>query len=240
VAPRHDIRVDQGATFRLRNYWRSPLKDLRSDDAILASDGSVIPGPPIDLTGYTGRMQVRKSVSDTVKLLDLTTANGGLLIPAPVVSMRGWCRAASTAHMTLSGAVTVDDVALAVGDRVLVKDQNTSSENGIYSVASGVWTRTTDADAAAELTTGACTWVYQGVVNGDTVWRQGSALTALTDPQSWARRSDVGMFEVLMTATQTTSLTTSGVYDIELVSPGGEVTRVLQGKVRLSAEVTRA
>jgi hypothetical protein len=46
------------------------------------------------------------------------------------------------------------------------------------------------------------------------------------------------MFEIVITDEKTTTLTTSGVYDIELES-GGEVTRVLQGKVRLSQEVTR-
>lgn len=61
------------------------------------------------------------------------------------------CRVASTANLTLSGTQTVDSVALAVGDRVLVKNQSTASANGIYLVASGAWTRTIDANIAAEV-----------------------------------------------------------------------------------------
>jgi phage-related tail fiber protein len=49
-------------------------------------------------------------------------------------------RAASTANIaTLSGPMTLDGVALVAGDRVLVKDQTTAGQNGIYVVAAGAW-----------------------------------------------------------------------------------------------------
>jgi hypothetical protein len=54
---------------------------------------------------------------------------------------------ATTANITLSGTQTIDGVAVSVGDRVLVKDQSTASQNGIYLCASSTWTRTTDADS---------------------------------------------------------------------------------------------
>jgi hypothetical protein len=61
-------------------------------------------------------------------------------------------RAATLATLTvLSAPQTVDGVALIVGDRVLVKDQTSAFQNGVYVVASGVWTRATDADSATEL-----------------------------------------------------------------------------------------
>lgn len=60
-------------------------------------------------------------------------------------------RAATTANITLSGTQTVDGVALSAGDRVLVKDQSTASQNGIYVVAAGSWSRSSDADSWAEL-----------------------------------------------------------------------------------------
>jgi hypothetical protein len=56
-------------------------------------------------------------------------------------------------------------VVLVVGDRVLVKDQTTGSQNGIYLVASGAWTRATDADIATEFTSGMFTFVSEGTVN---------------------------------------------------------------------------
>jgi len=74
--------------------------------------------------------------------------------------------AASTANLTLSGAQTIDGVSVIAGDRVLVKDQTTASNNGIYLCASGSWTRTTDADTYAELVA-AYTFVEGGTVNAN-------------------------------------------------------------------------
>lgn len=75
-------------------------------------------------------------------------------------------KAASTANLTLSGTQTVDGIALVANDRILVKDQSTASQNGIYLVAAGSWTRTTDADTWDELRA-AYVFVEQGSVNAD-------------------------------------------------------------------------
>ena len=48
------------------------------------------------------------------------------------------------------------------------KTQSTGSENGIYVVASGSWSRAADADADSEVTAGLFTFVEEGTVNGDT------------------------------------------------------------------------
>ena len=71
------------------------------------------------------------------------------------------CRAATTANITLSGTQTIDGIALIAGDRVLVKDQSTTSQNGIYVVAAGSWSRAADADSWAELVK-AFTFVEEG------------------------------------------------------------------------------
>lgn len=76
-------------------------------------------------------------------------------------------KAATTANLaSLSGTLTVDGVSLVVGDRVLVKNQTTASQNGIYVVASGSWTRATDADIWDELVS-AYVFVQQGATNAD-------------------------------------------------------------------------
>jgi hypothetical protein len=82
---------------------------------------------------------------------------------------KGSVKAASTGNLTLSGTQTVDGIALVANDRVLVKDQTTPAQNGIYIVAAGAWTRATDADAWTELP-GAYVWAEQGTVNADTGW----------------------------------------------------------------------
>lgn len=80
-------------------------------------------------------------------------------------------RAATTANITLSGTQTVDGVALVVNDRVLVKDQSTGSQNGIYLVAAGAWTRSADADENAEVSAGLAVMVTEGTTNADSQWR---------------------------------------------------------------------
>jgi hypothetical protein len=76
-------------------------------------------------------------------------------------------RVATTANITLSATQTIDGVTVAAGDRVLVKDQTTGSQNGIYVVASGAWTRAADANISAEVTPGLFVFVEEGTANGD-------------------------------------------------------------------------
>jgi len=82
-------------------------------------------------------------------------------------------RAATTAPLTLANQLeagdVVDGVTLSAGNRVLVKDQSSGSENGIYVVqASGAAVRAEDFDSSAEVTAGAFTFVEEGTINGDT------------------------------------------------------------------------
>src|SRR5215471_10476974 len=88
------------------------------------------------------------------------------------------CHAATTANIaTLAGGApsTLDGVTLAANDRVLVKDQTTTNQNGIYTVttlgtgANGTWTRATDMDAWTEVPS-SYTWIENGTVNADTGW----------------------------------------------------------------------
>ena len=76
-------------------------------------------------------------------------------------------RVATTANITLSGTQTIDGVAVIAGDRVLVKDQTDQKTNGIYVVASGSWSRATDADNTpdGELKGGDFTLVLEGTTN---------------------------------------------------------------------------
>ena len=83
-------------------------------------------------------------------------------------------RLASVAPVAIATALeagdVIDGVTLVAGDRVLLKDQSTASENGIYvAVASGAGaaSRATDADTSAEVTTGMFTFVSEGTVNAD-------------------------------------------------------------------------
>ena len=82
------------------------------------------------------------------------------------------CRVATTANITLSGEQSIDGITTTT-DRVLVKNQSTGSQNGIYVSASGSWARSTDADADSEVTSGLYTFITEGTANGS----QGFVLT---------------------------------------------------------------
>ena len=84
------------------------------------------------------------------------------------------CEAASTANVTIASALengdTLDGVTLATGDRVLLKDQSTGSQNGVYTVvASGAASRDTDFNTISELS-GQMVIINQGTSNDNTFW----------------------------------------------------------------------
>jgi len=127
-------------------------------------------------------------------------------------------KAASTANLTLSGTQTVDGVALVANDRILVKDQTTQSANGIYVVAAGAWTRTTDADTWNELVS-AYVFVEQGTVQADSGWvctvDQGGTLG--TTNVTWSQFSGAGQI------TAGAGLTKTG----NVLDVGGTTNRIL-------------
>ena len=80
------------------------------------------------------------------------------------------CVAATTVNITLSAPQTIDGLAVIAGDRVLVKNQTTTSENGIYQVNAGAWTRTTDADTRDKLVSAFVFIPHGSVQNRNTAW----------------------------------------------------------------------
>lgn len=122
--------------------------DLQGQRAIGAADGT--------------------AATDLVTLQQLQAAQRG-------IDWKDSVKAASTANVTVASALingsTMDGVTLATGDRVLLKNQTTGSENGIYIVAaSGAASRSVDADVNAEVTPGLAVTVEQGTANGDKVF----------------------------------------------------------------------
>ena len=81
----------------------------------------------------------------------------------------------------------VDGVPLLGGYRILLKDQTTTSENGIYYVdlAAGAWLRASDAVPATTMTCGATTYIEGGTVNGGTKWTLSTTNVTLGGSQTW-------------------------------------------------------
>ena len=108
--------------------------------------------------------------------------------------------AATTANVALATALengdVLDGVTLATGNRILVKNQTTTSENGIYVVqASGQPTRAIDFDTALEVDSGDFIFVSGGTANANTGWVQTSRpATVGTDPITFSQFSGAGTY----------------------------------------------
>ena len=75
-------------------------------------------------------------------------------------------KVATTANITLSGTQTIDGVAVSADERVLVKNQSTATENGLYLCKASTWARTDDL-AVGDDASSVFVFVDQGTVNAD-------------------------------------------------------------------------
>ena len=138
-------------------------------------------------------------------------------------------RAASTANVTLATpGASLDGVTLSNGDRILLKNQSTGSQNGLYtwSGAASALVRTVDADAAVDFVSGFMVYVSEGTTNGTSFWAYttAGAITLGTTSLAFAKVSASGAFsgEVSATDFSATGLTgaTSGTRYVGATSSG--------------------
>lgn len=111
---------------------------------------------------------------------------------------------ATTAAITLSGEQTIDGVALVAGDRVLVKDQASAIDNGIWDVSTGTWSRADDFNGVRDAVRGTRVFVVAGSTNSNTEW-----VLTTTDPE-------IGVTSLAFTAN---GFSTTGLF--ETLSPSG-------------------
>ena len=164
-------------------------------------------------------------------------------------------RVATTANGTLSSAFangqTVDGITLATNDRILIKNQSTGSENGIYTVnASGAPTRATDFDADSEVTGGAFFFAEEGTTNADNgfVLTNDGAITVGTTALTFTQFSGAGQViagsaltksgNTLNVAVDDSSIEVSS--DALRVKASGITNAMLAGSIDLTAKVTGA
>lgn len=140
--------------------------------ASVASALSSLQSNKLNLSGGTMTGNIVMSGSSKVTGLPTPTADSDAANKAYVDALAAgidWKEAvktATTANITLSGLQTIDGVALVANDRVLVKDQTTTAENGIYLASSGAWSRAADYNSALEVSQSAVYVLAGGTTNG--------------------------------------------------------------------------
>lgn len=147
-------------------------------------------------------------------------------------------RVASTANLTLTNEQTIDGVSVVAGDRVLVKNQTAGEDNGIYvCVDAGAWTRATDADSSAEVTTGMFCFVSEGTANADTGW-----VLATNDPITLGTTSlTFAQFSGAGTYVAGTGLTLTGnSFSADLNDTDGTIAAIGTQAAGTSDEIARA
>lgn len=206
-------------TLTLAGLQQLDVDNIRVDgNSISATDtnGSVTLAP-----AGTGTVDVSsKRITSLAEPQDATDAatKGYVDARAAGLDPKASVRAVTTANITLSGVQTIDGVALAVADRVLVRAQTTNTQNGIYVVASGAWTRAADFDAPNEITAGAFFFVEEGDIYADTGWVVSSASvgTIGSDAIEFSQFSGAGQIVAGAALTKT-----GNTLDVQVAAAGG-------------------
>lgn len=99
-------------------------------------------------------------------------------------------RMASTGNLVLVGLQTVDGVVGVENDRVLVKNQTDTSQNGIYQMRSNAWVRAADFAGSRDITQGTVVRVVSGSVHGDQWWQVATASPLIGSALTFTQVSD--------------------------------------------------
>ncbi|AHJ87864.1 virion structural protein [Vibrio phage PVA1] len=124
---------------------------------------------------------VASAAADVVNLGEVQALVAGLNLAKEAVAVDTH----DNIDLATGGLIVIDGYQTIDGDRVLVREQTDSSQNGIYIASSGAWSRATDADEAAELKAKTSVTVLNGPHSGRKYELQEDQPVVGTDAQTW-------------------------------------------------------
>lgn len=108
---KYKLKINQGATLRKPFTWKAGQN-------------------PVDLTGFTGQMQIRETIESEIVIAELTSANGGIVVGPEPGQFHIYMSAEATAALDFESAVYDLELQSPQGDvtRILAGDVSLSRE----------------------------------------------------------------------------------------------------------------
>jgi hypothetical protein len=152
------------------------------------------------------------------------------------------CQVGTTVNISLTGLQTIDTYTTLASDRVLVKNQSTSSQNGIYIASANAWTRSTDMDVWSEVP-GAYTVLLNGS-QSNTGWVSTASQTGTINVTAmpWVQFSGSGTYTAgtgLTLTSNTFSITNTGVTAASYGSATQTVTFVINAQGQITSATSQ-
>ena len=195
--------------------------------------GAITPstGAFTNLSTTTGQVSTSPSnAADIANKLYVDTVAQGL-------GPKAACAVGTTVSITLSGLQTIDTYTTIAGDRVLVKNQSTSSQNGIYIASASAWTRSSDMDVWSEVSGAYTVLLNGGQANTGWVCTASSTGTIGVTAMPWVQFSGNGTYFAgtgLTLSSNTFSITNTGV----TANSYGSASQTLSATVNAQGQLT--
>ena len=226
--------IGQGQAFTV------PINPIQSG---LTITNSTLDSSPIGAT--TPSTGVFTNITTTTGTITTTPANSTDIANkyyvdtvAQGLGPKAACQVATTANITLSGLQTIDGYTTLAGDRVLVKNQTTSSQNGIYIASASAWARSSDMNVWSEFSGAYTVLLNGGQANTGWVCTASSSGTLGTTAVPWVQFSGNGTYyngTGLSLTGNTFSITNTGVTAATYGSASQSVTLAVNAQGQITS-----
>ena len=226
--------IGQGQAFTV------PINPIQSG---LTITNSTLDSSPIGAT--TPSTGVFTNITTTTGTITTTPANSTDIANkyyvdtvAQGLGPKAACQVATTANITLSGLQTIDGYTTLAGDRVLVKNQTTSSQNGIYIASASAWARSSDMNVWSEFSGAYTVLLNGGQANTGWVCTASSSGTLGTTAVPWVQFSGNGTYyngTGLSLTGNTFSITNTGVTATTYGSASQSVTLAVNAQGQITS-----